>query len=251
MSGIEIIQRLRNEPFNKDTELKLQSHPYLMAAEDGSLTLSQRQAFAREQYFVQLSDARSFAVLAGHDNFVTTSLAGASVPEPIEQYDNNTEEIDLFQFLLGGEVYAASLLLAYAKSVGLDENALRMPRKSGYQLSPKSQAYPSYWARLALSGKKKGRAAGAAACAVNFPAWGKMCHRLLEALGVTGNNYTYEGMEDERLAFIKFFATPIERLDKMAADIIDKEGVPYEDLVEHVRLLQEYEIMFWDGIFEK
>ena len=58
-------------------------------------------------------------------------------------------------------------------------------------------------------------------------------------------------MEDEGLAFIKFFATLIEELDEMAAEIIEEEGVLYENLVEPVRLLQEFEIMFWDPIFEK
>ena len=65
MSGLEIIQKLREEPFNRETEKCLTSHPYLKAAEDGMLTLSQRQAFAREQYYIQLSDATSFASLAG------------------------------------------------------------------------------------------------------------------------------------------------------------------------------------------
>mmetsp|Transcript_24257 Transcript_24257/g.52322 ORF Transcript_24257/g.52322 Transcript_24257/m.52322 type:complete len:252 (-) Transcript_24257:403-1158(-) len=251
MSGMEIIQKLREESFNKETERRLKSHPYLKAAEEGTLTLSQRQAFAREQYFIQLSDAKSFAFLAGHRDFTPSSLTGMSVPEQPTIASGLPHEIDLFQFLLGGEVYAASLLLAYAKSVGLDENNLRHPAQSGYQLSATAQAYPSYWARLALSGK--GRAAGAAACAVNFPAWGAMCHRLLEAFGGEGEGgeFKYAGVDDESLAFIKFFATPIEELDQMAASIIEKEDASYDELVEPVRLLQQYEIMFWDGIFEK
>mmetsp|Transcript_5677 Transcript_5677/g.10407 ORF Transcript_5677/g.10407 Transcript_5677/m.10407 type:complete len:85 (+) Transcript_5677:499-753(+) len=83
-----------------------------------------------------------------------------------------------------------------------------------------------------------------------------MCGRLLESLGSSGSDggkeYNYaNGVEDEGLAFIKFFATPIEELDLMAAAVIDEEDVSYEDLVEPVRLLQQYEIMFWDAIFEK
>eukprot|EP00579_Thalassiosira_antarctica_P000194 CAMPEP_0201867938 /NCGR_PEP_ID=MMETSP0902-20130614/2020_1 /ASSEMBLY_ACC=CAM_ASM_000551 /TAXON_ID=420261 /ORGANISM="Thalassiosira antarctica, Strain CCMP982" /LENGTH=243 /DNA_ID=CAMNT_0048393207 /DNA_START=108 /DNA_END=839 /DNA_ORIENTATION=+ len=242
MSGIQIIHKLREESFNKETERRLQSHPYLKAAEDGTLTLPQRQAFVREQYSIQLSDATSFAFLAGHRDFAPSSLTGITVPEQPTASSGSPQEVDdLFQFLLGGEVYASSLLLAYAKAVGLDEKALRSSDRCC-----KAQAYPSYWARLALSGQ---RAAAAAACAVNFPAWGAMCGSLLESLG--GGNYNYAGVDDEGLAFIKFFATPIEELDRMAASIIDKEGVSYEDLVEPVRLLQEYEIMFWDAIFEK
>ena len=126
MSGLEIIQRLRAEPFNKETEDKLQNHPFLEAAEDGTLTLSQRRAFIFEQYKIQLSDAISFATLAGHSDFKPTSLSNISVPE-LPNTLKEEEEDDLFQFLLGGEVYAASLLLSHAKSLGLDdEDAFRV-----------------------------------------------------------------------------------------------------------------------------
>jgi len=245
MSGLDIIQRLRAEPFNKETEQKLHNHPFLKAAEDGTLTLSQRRAFIFEQYKIQLSDAISFATLAGHEGFMPTSLSNISVPE-LTNTSKEDEEVDLFQFLLGGEVYAASLLLSHAKSLGLDdEDALTSPSKVGYQLSAKSQAYPSYWSKLALSNN---RGAGAAAVALNFPAWREMCNRLLKALAL--GEYGYNNIDESSLAFIKFFATPIEGLDKMAASIIEKEDTSYEDLVEHVRLLQEYELLFWDGVFE-
>ncbi|KAL3942583.1 MAG: hypothetical protein SGBAC_003253 [Bacillariaceae sp.] len=237
MSGLDIISKLRQEAFNQETEEKLLSHPYLKAAESGTLTLPQRQAFATEQYHIQLSDARSFAVLAGHQGFAPSTLTGTSAPEA------KSDKMDLFQFLLGGEVYASPLLLDYAKKLGLDETALQ----TSTPLNAKSQAYPSYWARLALSGN---RAAGAAACAVNFPAWGAMCRKLLDAL-TDGEAYEeYSTEDDAALAFVKFFATPIDDLDKMAAAIIDDENVTYEEIIEPVRLLQQYEVLFWDGIFE-
>mmetsp|Transcript_31404 Transcript_31404/g.46883 ORF Transcript_31404/g.46883 Transcript_31404/m.46883 type:complete len:249 (-) Transcript_31404:204-950(-) len=245
MTGLETIQKLRQESFNEKTEKKLLSHPYLTAAKNGTLTKSQRRAFAREQYLIQLSDARSFASLAGHEGFAPTSLSNAIAPKP-----NPPESpVDLFQFLLGGELYAAPLLLEYAKQLDLDEESLKSPN-SDYCISAKAQAYPSYWARLALSKQRAAGAAGAAACAVNFPAWGRMCQRLLEALR-DGEAYPeYTSDDDAGLAFVKFFATPIEDLDVMAATIIEEENVSYEELVEPVRLLQEYEIMFWDAIFD-
>jgi len=253
-NSMDIIQRLRQEPFNKETEVKLKSHPYLKAAEDGTLSLTQRQAFVQEQYFIQLSDAISFAFLAGHKEFLPFSLSAINVPEAV--VDGNGEDgvassvnkvQNLFQFLLGGEIYAAPLLLAYAKSVGLDNEAALKDSCQNTKISAKAQAYPSYWARLALSNR---RAAGAAACAVNFPAWGDICRRLSEAL-VNAESYGYSSVDEEALAFLKFFATPIENLDSMAAAIIEEEGVPYKDLVEPVRLLQDYEVLFWDAIFEK
>ena len=226
-SGLQIIARLRQEAFNLETEAKLESHPFVLAAEAGTLTMVQRRAFCCEQYAIQRSDAISFASLAGHAHgtFRPKSLRHATVPPGNDK--------DLFQFLLGGEVYASALLLEHATSLGMnDESSL-----ATYRCSSLAQAYPSYWARLALDGN---RAAGAAACAVNFPAWGRMCRRLLDAAS------SLEGM-----AFIQFFATPIENLDEMAAAVIDsaENELNYEELAQHVRLLQEYELHFWDAVF--
>jgi len=232
---MEVITKLREEEFVKTTEDKLINHAYIKAAEKGELSLAQKQSFAREQYHIQLSDAISFASLSGHDGFAPDTLTNAEVPEAAPG-----KQDDLYQFFLGGELYASSLLLKYAQSLGLDEDQLKSS-----QTSARAQAYPSYWARLALSKK---RAAGAAACAVNFPAWGRMCGRLLEALGE--KDQMYSGIDDESLAFIKFFATPIDGLDEMAAKVIEEEKVTYDELVGHVRLLNEYEVMFWDAVFE-
>lgn len=167
---LEILDRLRNEGFNLETNEKLAIHPYLIAAKEGTLSLAQRRAFVGEQYSVQYSDACSFAKLAGHENFRPKSLSVASVPsapttiitnegssEKSSNDENNEIQPDLFQFLLGGEVYASKLLLDHAKSVGFeneDEGDLRR-----YTVTAKAQAYPSYWARIALAGN---RGAGAA-----------------------------------------------------------------------------------------
>ena len=234
--GQRILDRLRSEAFNISTEAALASHPYIEAAENGELTLKQRRAFVQEQYAIQHSDAISFACLAGHQGFMPPSLADALLPDPAVGRSAD----DLFQFLLGGELFAHKLLLQCAAKLGIDESGLK-----NHQTAPLAQAFPSYLARLALSGN---RAAGAAACAVNFPAWGKMCKRLVEALGNPENGYGYDGVDDPALGFINFFATPINNLDEMAVAIIEQEGVNYDDLIEPVRLLQQYELLFWDAI---
>ncbi len=235
MSPLNIINELRQSQFNQETTKKLLSHPYLVAAQNGSLTLAQRQAFVKQQYHIQLSDAKSFAALAGHVGFNPKTLTGAQVPT-----DVTIDDKDLFQFLLGGEIYASSLLLNCAKSLGLTESMLQSSKQAA-----KAQAYPSYWARIALSNQ---RAAGAAACAINFPAWGEMCCKLNEAL-TKNEDYGYTE-DDEGLEFIKFFATPIDDLDDMAVKILEKETITYDEVEEVVRMLQEYEIMFWDACYE-
>ena len=242
LSGLEMIHKLRNESFNSSVEEKLQSHPYIKAAEDGTLTIAQRHAFVREQYSILLSMSISLSSLAGHKDFTPSSLKGIIVPKLIPSNEGEEEETDLFQFLLAGVEHQAKLLDAHAKSLGVDEETL----KAWYPVLSKCETYHTYWSFLALSNK---RAAAAAACAVNFPAWGQVCGRLLTAFASEG--FGYNGMDDDGLAFLNFHATPIDGLDKMAASIIEKEGASYEDLVEHVRLLQEFELMFWDGVYEK
>lgn len=245
---LTMLERLRTEPFNEATNRALATHPYLVAAKEGTLTLAQRRAFAGEQYAIQYSDACSFATLAGHDDDFApnkgASLISASVPPAIPGQAKD----DLFQFLLGGEIYASKLLLDHAKSLWLGlldpEGALQQ-----YPISARAQGYPSYWARLALS---KQRGAGAAACAVNFPGWGRMCRELSQALKRRPEyGYSNSDNDDEiSLAFIDFFGTPIENLDTMAASIMMQEGTTYEEVVTVVRLLQEYELMFWDAIYD-
>lgn len=241
---LEMIDRLRNESFNVTTDQTLATHPYLIAAKEGKLSLAQRRAFVGEQFSIQYSDARSFAMLSGHLHFQPKSLASATVPSPVNEKDNDSGSPDLFQFLLGGEIYASKLLLDHASSIGLNPEDLQC-----YPVTAKGQAYPSYWARLALA---RQRAAGAAACAVNFPAWGRMCAELSKALQERPE-YGYNDMSEEdrstSLAFINFFGTPIEGLDEMAAKVMMEEDISYEDIVTEVRLLQAYEIMFWDACY--
>lgn len=317
-----MIERLRTEEeFSVETTRKLQTHPYLQAAKNGTLTVQQRRAFVGEQYAIQYSDACSFATLAGHTrstphptkNTTTTpssssfpihtnqslsSVDIATLPSPPEKdEDDDNTDVDLFQFLLTGEVYASKLLLDHAKSVGFtiheeDDARSRERELYDYSVTGKGQAYPSYWAKLALEQK---RGVGAAAVAVNFVAWGTMCQELLLAFqtraeyGYCGQHGTIpsrcvaassssasskevtevEGEHSkatatatahenaqatatakQALAFIQFFATPIDNLDRMAAKVMQEEQVTYEELRTDIRLLQEYEVMFWDAIYE-
>lgn len=242
--GKEMIARLRLEAFNLETEARLAAHPLLAAAEAGELTMAQRRAFAAEQHTIQRSDLASFAVLMKTSPRTATAVTSSS------NDSTATAVPDLYEFLHGGEAYAAPMLKAYAKSVGFnDEKDMEYPQ---YNISEKAQGYPSYWARLALSNQ---RAAGAAACAVNFPAWGQACKRLSAALSDPSHNYTYSssGNRGEDLAFLDFFGTPIDNLDEMAAAVIDGSPgsvVSYEDLVTPVRLMQAYELLFWDACYE-
>jgi len=253
-AGAKLLARLRAEPFNLQTEKTLQAHPMIKMARRGKLRAAQRRAFLGEQYAIQLSDAASFALLAGHAApFTPSSLLNVTAPPadaatPSSVDGSCSAGRELFQLLLGGEVYAAPLLLAQATSAGdfADEAALRKYVSSGL-LSSRAQAYPSFWARLALRGD---RAIGAAAVAVNFPAWGRACGLLRDAM-------VARGASDAAVGFLAFFAAPIPNLDEMAAAVLDAEWAElpepqaearYAEVATAVRLLQEYELGFWDAV---
>ena len=94
MLGLEMIQKLRTEPFVQQTIQNLYSQPYHIAAATGTLSLAQRQAFGLEKYYVTLAEITSFAALAGHKGYAPKSIQEAFVPEPIGT------EPDLFDLLL-------------------------------------------------------------------------------------------------------------------------------------------------------
>jgi len=229
-TALQMLSSLRTEAFNHRTEQRLATHPYVLAAEDGSLTQRQLQAFVQEQYYVQRSDAVSFANLAGAAGFMPPFLSNATMP-------SNASD-DLFGFLLGGELYAAKLLLDQAAWLGVGGDAELMR----YEPSALALAYPSYWSYLSLT---QNRAAAAAACAVNFPAWGRMCKRVHDAVA----KGSFGAVSEKDLGFLNFFGTPVEGLDKMAAKAMVANPVSYAEIKTHVRILQSYEVLFWDSVF--
>ena len=64
-----------------------------------------------------------------------------------------------------------------------------------------------------------------------------MCADLLDALQ-NQSEYGYSAMSDDdastSLAFVNFFASPIEKLDEMAAIVMMEENISYEDVVTEV-----------------
>mmetsp|Transcript_65334 Transcript_65334/g.108511 ORF Transcript_65334/g.108511 Transcript_65334/m.108511 type:complete len:271 (-) Transcript_65334:86-898(-) len=233
----QTLARLRGEQWNLDSERRLRFHPYVLAAEAGTLTYAQRRAFVMEQYSIQRSDARSFAQLAGHEDFKPLTLLHAVVPPCPDCSERASSR--LFQYLAEGEVYAFSLLMDQARALGLNETSL-----AAHMPSEQAQQYPQHWSELARSGQ---RAAGAAAVAVNFPAWGRMCARVSHAL-ISG---LYGKVKQSELGFLEYFAEPIEGLDGMVEAILEEEAVSVDVLIAAVRRQQEAEVSFWDAIYSR
>jgi hypothetical protein len=173
------------------------------------------RAFAGEQSSILRGDRRSFAHLA------------ARFPEPPAG--------DLFLALAQGEGQALEHLRVLASSLGVDELWLE-----AYQPQPGCQAYTAFVAWLALGGS---RADLALAFLANLDAWGRNCGRLAELLA---------GRCDT--SFFELFAEPPPGFEEQALAVAD-QGLESGDSPERAgraaRLLQAYELLFWDTLADE
>lgn len=170
------------------------------------------RAFAGEQYTILRSDRRSFANLA------------ARFPEPPAG--------DFFIGLAQGEGEALARLVALGASLGIDEDGL-----ADYEPMPGCQAYAAFVSWLALNGS---RADLALALLANLAAWGENCRRLAGLL---------QGRCE--ISFFEFFAQPASGFEDQGLAVADL-GLAAGDSVAGARrcarLLQAYELLFWDTL---
>jgi hypothetical protein len=112
-----------------------------------------------------------------------------------------------------------------------------------YEPLPEAQAYTAYMAWLALYGSA---AEVAGAFLANFPAWGANCGRMKKALM---EGYGFKG---EDLYFFELFSTPVPEFEEKARLVINAgiaQGVDPRSIKEAARMLQGYELMFWDALY--
>jgi thiaminase len=202
-----------------EVEEQIRSHRFLAALDDGHVPRERLAALAGEQNAIISSDRRSFALLASR------------FPEPAAG--------DLFLSLAEGEGRALELLRAFASTVGADEKALR-----AHEPAPGAQAYPAFVAWLALNGS---RSDVSLALLANLAAWGANCGRVAEALRAR------YGLEEEAVAFFTFFAEPSPDSEQRLLAVLD-DGLGVGDSSvsarRAARLLQAYELLFWDTLAE-
>jgi thiaminase len=139
---------------------------------------------------------------------------------------------DWFLGLAQGEGQALERLLLLAASLGVDERGL-----NSYQPKPGCQAYTAFVSWIALCGS---RSDVALAFQANLAAWGENCRRLAELL--RGRCET---------SFFEFFAEPAPGFHEQTLAVLE-EGLTAGDSQERarraVRLLQAYELLFWDTL---
>ena len=198
---------------------RLRDHPYVAAVEDGRVPRRDLARFAGEQWHIIASDLRSVAHLVGR--------LGVGAAR------------DFFLDVLAGERAAFEALDPLAAALGVHgEDLARNEPLAG------AHAYTCYMAWLALYGSA---ADVAAAYLVNFPTWGENCRRLSAALK---NKYE---LQPEHVAFFDLFASPAPGFEAAATAVIEADlavGADPAAVRRAVRLLQAYELMYWDTLYE-
>lgn len=198
-------------------ENQIRNHPYITALENGQVPISNLRAFAGEQYKIIASDLRSAAQL--------TARYGA---EPSGAFFNG---------IIGSEVIARDYIIRFAAALGWTEDDLK-----AYEPNPRAQTYPSYvtWMSVHASDGQV-----AAAYAVNFAVFGENLGRMGAALR---SKY---GLSVEDTAYFDFFAVLPPDFEPTALSILqgDLDGcADVRQIKRTARLLQAYELDFWDAV---
>jgi thiaminase len=197
---------------------ELLRHPYVQALEEGKIGRENLRLFAGEQYNTIASDLKSVAYLVSRFG---------SAPSR-----------DFFLGILQGERAAWDALLTFAHALGLSETQLR-----GHEPLAGAHAYTCYMAWLALYASD---AEIAAAYVVNFPAWGQNCGRLSRILTERF------GLREKEVAFFDLFASPPATFEANALSVIQQgldRGSEPRLIHRAARLLQAYELMYWDTLY--
>lgn len=210
-----VVEEARREA--QEVTERLVRHPYLQALEGKRIARERLRIFAEQQHHIIESDLRSVALAA----------ARAASPQTRE----------FFLGMLQGERAAGEALGALARGLGMkpEEAASAEPLAGAF-------AYSAYVGWLAIFASE---AEFAGAFLINLPAWGTNCaamSRLLKA------NY---GLAAADVAFFDLFATPPEAFEQGALTVIAaglERGVEPRRIQRAARLLQGYELLYWDTI---
>ncbi|QRP47537.1 transcriptional regulator [Amycolatopsis sp. FDAARGOS 1241] len=175
-------------------------------------------AIAAEERWIVRSDWRSFHALA------------ARADEPGAR--------EFFGGLAPGELLALDKLDALAAAAGEDPGT-ELPRAG-------CQAYPAYFAWLALNGEA---AEVAVAIFANFAAWGRYCAAVAAAMR---EHYGFAG---DACAFFDFFAADVPEIEERALATIqaglDAGRFDADRARTYARLFQSYELLFWNTLADE
>ena len=212
----EVVEEIRMDL--RPLDEKILGHPYIMALNEGKLPQDFLRTFAGQQYHIITSDLRSIAGLLSRYGQLP------SCPWLIA--------------VLQGEAAALEALFTLAKKLSMSESDLKT-----FEPIPSAQAYCTYVAWLGIYGSD-GELAGA--FLVNFAAWGANCAKISKAL------QDHYGLTKEDVAFFELFSQ-MPPSEKQVLEVIQgalDRGVEPALIHRAARMLQAYELMFWDAMAE-
>jgi pyrroloquinoline quinone (PQQ) biosynthesis protein C len=212
--ALHLVAQIRSDL--KPIETKISGHPYLKALEENRVHRDSLKVFVGQQHHIISSDLRSIALILSRQGMLPSR-----------------------RFLIGvlqGEAAALDALHAFAGTLGLNLSDLE-----GFEPLPAAHAYCTFVAWLALYGSD---AELAGAFLLNFSTWGTNCGWMRKAL------HEKYGIALSALAFFDLFAD-MPSFEKEALSIIQNgldRGVPARLIHRAARILQGYELMFWDAM---
>lgn len=212
----EIVEKIRMdlEPLDE----KILNHPYIVALDESKLSQDSLRAFAAQQYHIISSDMRSIAgLLSRHGQLRSRPWLLA---------------------VLQGEAAALDALIVLANKLSMSEIDLKTSEPI-----PAAHTYCAYVAWLGIYGSDGELAA---AFLVNFAAWGANCGKMSKAL------QDHYGFTKEEVPFFELFSQmpPSEQqILEVIQGALDR-GVEPALIHRAARMLQAYELMFWDAMAE-
>ena len=213
-----LIEESRNAIVSTEEQLLL--HPYPEALEKKGLGKGKLTMFAVQQYYVMEYNVK--AVECAHER-ASSPIASNFMLEMVNKVRAASDALELF-----------------SKSLGLSKETIC----AGEPLSG-AIAYSMYTHWLASNGST---AELAAAFLGNMPLWGANCARMSRALQA---NYD---LKKEDVAFFDMFTAASPEFERMGLEVVEDgldHGVDPVLIRRSVRLLQRYELMFWETMWER
>ena len=214
----EVFRRIRDTL--RPIEGNLLDHPFLKKVEQKTYSEKQMALLPKEEYYIVSTDLLSARHLMGRFG--------------------NGPSGSFFGDLVENEEFARKNIVMLAEALGSSLSELE-----AHEPDPYCQAYPSYFARLALHGSE---AEVLVALSSNFSVWWSACKRIAVALQ---NLY---GVPKEATAFLNPLnevPPPDAPFDQLTVDALERglaEGVEEKDIVRVARIIQQYELFFWDAL---
>ncbi len=196
---------------------RITSHEYLEGLRSGSFEREKLGLFPKAQGHIIESDLRSVALALGRAR--------------------SRRSREFLLQMLEGERDALRELAELARALGVGPGSL-----TAEDPLPGAFAYSAFVAWLASQGSL---AEFVGAFLVNLPTWGENCAAMREALR---NAY---GISPKALAFFDLFARPAPAFEAKGLEVLAEElgNRGSSALVfRAARLLQAYELLFWDSL---